>query len=213
MMKKNQPFSLLYQDEDIIVVYKNRDVLTVKTDDKKTFNKNLYFYLKKDLLKKGEELFVVHRLDYETSGILVFARNIETFKKLQLSFKNKTVKRYYEAIIKEKIPLNQELEIHQLLETNKDKIFISDKGKEAITIFKSINYTQIGTALDISIKTGKRNQIRIALSSCSYTLLGDKRYSSSNEKRMYLNAYKIEFPKELGLKQNVFETHPLWIIK
>ncbi len=212
-MKKNQPFILLYQDEDIIVVYKNRDVLTVKTDDKKTYNKNLYYYLKKDLLKKDENLYVVHRLDYETSGIIIFAKNMDTFKKIQTSFLERKVKRNYEAIIKERIPLGEEYEIHQLLESSKDKIFISNNGKEAITKFKSINYTQIGTALNIKIETGKRNQIRIALSTCGYTLLGDKRYSKSIEKRMYLNAYKLEFEKDIGLKHNVFETNPLWIIK
>ena len=64
-MKEHQkcPYVVLYEDEDVLCVYKKQNVFTVKTDDKRTFTHNLYYYLKKDVLKKEEELFVLHRLD------------------------------------------------------------------------------------------------------------------------------------------------------
>ena len=213
MSKDKAPFELLYQDDDILVVYKKRDVLTIKTEDKNTYHKNLYYYLKKDFMKKNEDLYVLHRLDFETSGILVFVKKLEVFKILQTAFKNRDVKRYYEAVVKEKIELNKQVEVHQNLKEVGEKVIVDNDGKEAITIFKATNYIQIGTALDIEIKTGRRNQIRIALNSSNLTLLGDKRYSNSIEKRMYLNEYKIEFPEYCYLKKSSFEVKPLWIIK
>jgi 23S rRNA-/tRNA-specific pseudouridylate synthase len=65
--------------------------------------------------------------------------------------------------------------------------------------------------LNINIETGRRNQIRIALYSLGYTLLGDKRYSNNENKRMYLNSYALVFPSNLGLKENEFITKPLWL--
>jgi 23S rRNA pseudouridine1911/1915/1917 synthase len=209
------PYDIIYEDEDLLVVYKKRDVLTIRTEDKKTFSHNLYHYLREYLKKKHESIFIVHRLDYETSGVIVFAKKEEIKISLQKAFENHEVQRFYEAVISERIPLGEEKTVTQYLEEKGLHVFPStkEKGKEAITILKSSNYIQIGTALDIEIKTGRRNQIRLALQSLGYTLLGDTRYSHSEAKRMYLNAYKLVFPVTLGLKQNVFETKPLWVLK
>lgn len=210
MSQDKCPFILLYQDEDIVVVYKKRDVLTIRTEDKKTFNRNLYYYLKQDVIRDGEKLFVLHRLDYETSGILVFPKKKEVFTRLQSFYVNRSVERLYEAVIKENIPLGERFEVHQLLDDAK-KVQVSIDGKEAITSFAAVNRIQLGTALDIRINTGRRNQIRIALHDCGYTLLGDRRYSNDFNKRMYLNSYRLVFPIEAKLKKREFSLDPLWI--
>lgn len=204
------PFEIIYQDEDILTVYKKRDVLSVKSDDPKTFRHNLYYYLKKDVIKKDEELYVLHRLDYETSGILVFPKKKEVHSLLQKAFQNRDVLREYEAVISEKINLHEAYEVHELL-TDGKKVFSGAEGKEAITSFESMNYIQIGTALKIDIKTGRKNQIRLALHDSGFTLLGDRRYSDSNAKRMYLNHYHLVFPSYCGLKVSDFYMNPLWI--
>lgn len=204
------PFEILYQDEDILAVYKKKDVLTIKSDDPKTFRHNLYYYLKKDVIKKDEELYVLHRLDYETSGILVFPKKKEVHVLLQKTFLNRDVTREYEAVIQEKIKLHESYEIHELL-TDGKKVFSGSEGKEAITSFESMNYIQIGTALKINIKTGRKNQIRLALHDSGLTLLGDRRYSESEAKRMYLNHYHLVFPSYCRLKVSEFSVHPLWI--
>ena len=89
----------------------------------------------------------------------------------------------------------------------------SNEGKEAITYIKANNYIQIGTALQIEIETGRRNQIRLALQSLNLTLIGDKRYAKHQAKRMYLNAYRLSFPKEANLKESDFKMKPLWLIE
>ncbi len=214
-MKKSDkcPYEIIYEDKDIIVVYKKKDVFSIRTTDKKTFAHNLYHYLREYLIKKDESIFIVHRLDYETSGVMIFAKSGQMKQKLQDCFKNHQVERHYEAVIKEKIPLNKTYRVKQYLSMYGKGVIVSNEkeGKEAITNITSINYTNIGTAVDITIETGKHNQIRLAIQHLHLTLLGDKRYSHDEAKRMYLNEYKLVFPTELGLAQSVFETAPLWI--
>jgi 23S rRNA pseudouridine1911/1915/1917 synthase len=212
---KNAPYQILYEDEEILVVYKQRDVFSIRTKDKKTFSHNLYHYLYLYLKEKGENLFVVHRLDYETSGVMIFAKSKAMKEKLQKCFEDRKVERYYEAVIKEKIELGTKHDVLQYLSDgeNGTKVQVVDEktGKDAITHIQAHNYIQIGTALNINIETGRRNQIRIALYSLGYTLLGDKRYSNNENKRMYLNSYALVFPSNLGLKENEFITKPLWL--
>jgi len=213
-MSDKCPYEILYEDESIIVVYKKRNVFTIRTTDKKTYAYNLYHYLKMYMWKKKEDLFIVHRLDYETSGILIFAKSYPMKEKLQKCFEERKVIRDYEAVIQERIPLNQSFHVEQYLEERGFKVFQTDKehGKQAITDISSINYINIGTALKINISTGRKNQIRMAIHSLGFTLLGDKRFANSEAKRMYLNAYRLVFPAELGLKQPEFKVDPLWII-
>lgn len=210
---KTSPYTILYEDDEIITVYKQRDVFSIHTDDKKTYHYNLYHYLSLYLRKKNEKVFIVHRLDYETSGVMVFAKKEEVKKKLQKCFLDRRVDRYYEAVIKEKIPLNESYDVRLFLSDDNKRVEISneEEGKEAITKIKSINYIQIGTALKIKIETGRRNQIRLSIHQLGFTLLGDKRYSLDENKRMYLNSYALIFPSDIGLKKNAFVTKPLWI--
>jgi 23S rRNA pseudouridine1911/1915/1917 synthase len=207
------PYDLLYEDDDIIVVYKKRDVFSVSTTDPATFTHNLFQYLQWYANRKGQKVLVVHRLDYETSGVMIFAKKPEVKERLQKAFEARNVGRFYEAVIAEKIPLNEAHHVEQYLLEEGPRVSVSDAehGKLAITEIVSHNYIQIGTALAIEIKTGRHNQIRLALDSLHFTLLGDKRIAHNEAKRMYLNAYKLTFPPEVGLKKSEFEVAPLWL--
>lgn len=212
-MQDKCPYLILYEDEEILTVYKKRNVFTVATEDKKTFTHNLFHYLKLYVAKKKENLYLVHRLDYETSGILIFAKTIEMQRWLKKQFELRQVERDYEAVIEEKVPLGKEYMVRQYLsEGKKIEITGPEEGREAITKIETHNYIQIGTALKISLETGRRNQIRLAIHSLGFTLLGDNRYSHSQAKRMYLNAYKLSFPNDGSLKKSTFETAPLWLV-
>jgi 23S rRNA-/tRNA-specific pseudouridylate synthase len=208
------PYFFVYEDEEILVVYKKREVFTIHTDDKKTYTHNLHHYLSEYLKKKNEHLFLVHRLDYETSGLLVFAKNATAQAKLKEAFEKRLVERDYEAVVQEKIPLKTRFDVTQYLqEEGKTMAAVApESGKEAITHIEALNYIQIGTALQIRIETGRHNQIRLALASQHLTLLGDTRFAHNQAKRMYLNAYRLAFPPSLGLKQSIFFVKPLWIL-
>lgn len=212
-MQDKCPYSIIYEDNTVLVVYKKRDVFTLRTNDKRTFSHNLYHYLHDYTAKKNERIFIVHRLDYETSGIIIFAKSYQVKETLQKAFENREVTRDYEAVIKEKIPLNKTYHVEQYLEKIGFSVVVStpEKGKLAITDIESTNYINIGTVLKIRISTGRRNQIRLAINSLKLTLLGDKRYSNDEAKRMYLNEYHLGFKPETGLAQLDFKTDPLWI--
>ncbi len=210
---KKCPYSILYEDENLLSVYKERDVFSVATDDIKTRYQNLFSYLKSYAKKKGEEVFLVHRLDYETSGVMVFAKNKETQRYLKSCFENRTVTRLYEAVVREDLDSDYHEIVKQSLMENASYIVKEDdNGKEAITEVTYSNPIQIGTALKIQIYTGRKNQIRYALHSLSLTLIGDKRYSSDSAKRLYLNSYALIFPSSDLLKVTSFQTKPLWLL-
>ncbi len=214
MKDSKAPYEIIYEDDEIIVVYKKRNVLTIRTEDKKTFAYNLYHYLKMYLRKKGENLYIAHRLDYETSGLLVFPKTGVMKQKLQTCFKNRQVLREYECVVQEKLDIHQKFHVEQNLDISKGNVTETDDGgKLAITDIECMNYIQIGSACKVTISTGRKNQIRLAIASLGLTLLGDKRYSNNEAKRMYLNAYHLKFPEDLGLKRNDFYVDPLWIIE
>lgn len=215
-MKKQAPFSVIYEDDDLIVVYKERNVFSIRTNDKHTYSHNLYHYIHEYLSKKGERPFIVHRLDYETSGIMLFAKREDLKEMLQKEFEMHRVKRLYEAAIDERISPNLHFDVKQKLGSNGKggKVFLDPiNGKEAITHLTSKNQIQIGTVLDISIDTGRRAQIRMAITSLGFHLLGDLKYSSTPAKRMYLNAYELDFDESLPIKEHHFKVKPLWLLE
>ena len=210
---KKCPYQILYEDENVLSVYKERNVFSVATEDIKTRYQNLFSYLKSYAKRKGENIYLVHRLDYETSGVMVFAKNQETQRYLKDCFETRSVIRLYEAVVKENVKEDYHILFSQMIkESASYKVKEDEKGKEAITEIYYGNKIQIGTALRIQIHTGRKNQIRLALHSLSLTLIGDKRYAKDTAKRMYLNSYALIFPKSDLLKESRFITPCLWLI-
>ena len=144
---------------------------------------------------------------------MIFAKSKAMQAEIKACFEARSVERYYEAVVKESLTVGKSYEIKQYLAEEGMHVIVSDAehGKEAITLIEAANPIQIGTALRIQIKTGRKNQIRLALRSLGLTLLGDSRYGDNQSKRMYLNAYRLVFPKESGLKVLDFSSEPLWM--
>lgn len=212
-MKKNL-FEILYQDDNVIAVLKKSGVLTIGT--LKDSEHNLYHYVREYANLHRQKVFIVHRLDKDTSGIVLFAKSYALKEKIQKAFENREVVRKYEAVVREKLPLGVEKKVVQFLFYDKrsGRVFTTDdrkKGLDAITYVKTNNHLDIGTALDINIETGRQNQIRLALHSLHYTLIGDEKYAHDTSKKMLLNEYYLELPKYLNLRKTVFETRPLWL--
>jgi 23S rRNA pseudouridine1911/1915/1917 synthase len=207
------PYYVVYEDGDALIVYKKRDVLSVATLDKKTYVHNLQAYLGHYAKESHEQVYLIHRLDVETSGLMIFAKSKTMQEKIKACFEARTVERYYEAVVKESLPIGKVYDVKQYLAEEGMHVIVSDAehGKEALTHIEVANPIQIGTALKIQIETGRKNQIRLAIHSLGLTLLGDNRYSESDAKRMYLNAYRLVFPKESGLKVLDFSSETLWL--
>lgn len=199
-----EDIDIIYEDNDLIVVNKPSGLLTVSTEKEteKTLYKYVSSYIKK--INKKMKIFIVHRLDKDTSGIVVFAKNEKIKKILQDNWNEMVTRKYYavvDGILKEK----QGVIKSYLKEGKNYKTYSSKSGELAITEYKVIEEKN-NTLLEINIKTGKKNQIRVHLNDINHPIIGDKKYNSKIEaSRLMLHAYKLYFTNPINNKKYCFE--------
>ena len=187
-MKKK--LNILFEDKIILIVNKPSGLPTIKSEK---YRNNLYSEVFDYLHKKNQRVFVVHRLDADTSGIVVFAKNEKVKDNLQLNWENVT--RKYLTIVhgqtKEFGIIESYLKETKTLYTYST----NDKsGKYAKTEYKRLSFNKQYTMLEVEIKTGRKNQIRVHMKDNKTPILGDKKYGKKDGFRnMMLYAYKIEF--------------------
>ncbi len=192
-MKKDK-LKIIYEDKYILIVNKPYHMLTIanEKENENTLYHKIYLYLKRK--NKNNKVFIVHRLDYDTSGLIVFAKSIKAKNTLQNNWDK--VNRKYIAIVNGKIEHDQGT-IKSYLKETKTNLVYSTKSKDgslAITNYRKVLETANYTLLDINIKTGKKNQIRVHMNDIGTPILGDKKYGPKNSfKRMYLHAYYLKF--------------------
>lgn len=196
--KKHQPTGMviLHEDRDIIVVDKASGLLTIGTDRDKlrTAHAILNAYVRKGNLRSKNRVFIVHRLDRETSGILVFARNEETKLFLQQNWEQ-TEKNYLAVVHGRLTP--KEGTITSLLAENAAHHVYSTadaaKGKLAHTVYRVVRETRELSLLEIDLLTGRKHQIRVHLAEKGHPLVGDRRYGRGNDSypRLALHARSI----------------------
>lgn len=192
-MKK---MNIIYEDKELLVIDKEPHLLTIKTD--KGIEPNLYSeastYVKKQYPKN--KVFIVNRLDKETSGLVIFAKNQD--KKIYLQNNWSNVKREYYCIVEGHLKEKKGTLKNYLAESKSLEVYITKdpkKGKLAITEYEVLKENKDYSLLKINIKTGRRNQIRVQLSNINHPIIGDKKYNSTKNplKRLGLHAYLIEF--------------------
>ncbi len=209
-MKSNEKIDIIYEDKDLIVVNKPAGLLTVSTDKEKekTLFHKVYTYIKKK--NKNNKVFIVHRLDKDTSGIVLFAKN-ETIKlKLQNDWDKLAKERKYVAIVKGHMQKESAQIVSWLKETKTLMTYssnIPNDGKKAITNYRVISSNNLYSLVDIEIKTGRKNQIRVHMKDLEHPIVGDHKYGNKdNFKRMYLHAYKLTIEHPVTRKILEFET-------
>ncbi len=189
---KSKNIKIIYEDKDIIVVDKPYNLLTISNGKEISLYNLVSDYVKKN--NKKNKIFIVHRLDKDTSGLIVLAKNIKTKNYLQNNWDK--IERRYKAIVIG-ITKNKEILKNYLKENKNHFVYIANSGDLAITEYKKIKEINNNSLLDINIKTGKKNQIRVQLSNINHPILGDKKYGINNYKRLCLHAYKLVlFDKE-----------------
>ncbi len=188
--------AILYEDHDLLVVDKRSGLLTVSTDRIKD---NTAFYLLNSYVKKGNQksknrVFVVHRLDRDTSGVLVFAKNEKAKDYLQEEWPNFDKK--YLAIVQGRLPQKQGVISSYLAENSVHKMYSvndSTKGKLAKTGYKVLKEGREASLLEIDLLTGRKNQIRVHFAEQGFPVLGDKKYGVKDPgvKRLMLHAVSV----------------------
>jgi tRNA pseudouridine32 synthase/23S rRNA pseudouridine746 synthase/23S rRNA pseudouridine1911/1915/1917 synthase len=211
--KRHQPrgLEILYEDKDILVVDKSAGLLTVGTANNKT---NTAYYKLTDYVRKGNSksqsrIFIVHRLDQSTSGVLVFAKNEEAKFRLQSQWKD-TEKKYV-AVVYGQLAKKEDV-ISSYLAENKALIVYSTtdttKGKLARTAYKVLKESKQFSLLEINLLTGRKNQIRVHLADKGHPVVGDRKYGKPKDafRRLALHSKSISFKHPASGRQMTFET-------
>jgi 23S rRNA pseudouridine1911/1915/1917 synthase len=200
---------ILYETKHYLVLSKEAGVVTHPAPGNVggTLANAVLYYLKSNPVKFGDKvrIGIVHRLDKDTSGLIIVAKNDEIQRKLSEQFKSRLVKKNYVALVwgrfsersgEIRLPIGR-----SRVDRKKMKVSI-DRGREAITDFSIIEEFENCTLLDIRPKTGRTHQIRVHFSYIDHPIIGDKKYGNRNTeklaksiklKRQFLHAKKLEF--------------------
>ena len=208
--KKEDNLKIIYEDNNIIVIDKPTKLLTISNKDEK---ENTLYHMVSDYLKKEKKkVFIIHRLDFDTSGVIMFAKNSKVQKMYQDNWNTLAKKREYIAVV-EGIT-NSKGHIESYLKQTKTLQVYSTKNKDglfSITDYERIKYNSNYSLLKIFISTGRRNQIRCHMSDINHPILGDKRYKSKSNplNRLCLHASLLEITNPKTNKVMTFvSTYP-----
>ena len=208
--KKELPFDILFEDDHIIVVNKPSGLLTIATNKEK--EKTLYHIVRDYLISKDKKarIFIVHRLDKDTSGIVILAKDEKTKNILQENWNDYVKLREYVAVVHGTLKKKEDTITQLLKETKTNLVYVTkdSDGKEAITHYKVLKEKEQYSLVSIELETGRKNQIRVAFQSLKNPIVGDKKYGDSKEKaeRLYLHANRLKIYYPEIKKEILFET-------
>jgi 23S rRNA pseudouridine1911/1915/1917 synthase len=202
---------VLYEDDAIMVINKPSGLLTIATENEKreTAYYLLNAYFKERNPTRPDRIFIVQRLDRETSGLIVFAKNETTKKKLQDDWEH-AEKKYYAVV--EGLPKQREGKIESYLnETKAFKVYsdaMSDQAKHAVTRYKVLKANRAHALLEILLDTGRKHQIRVHVSDLGCPVVGDRKYGAVTNpiRRIALHAYSLSFTHPVTKKRMQFST-------
>ncbi len=194
--RANLPFPVLYEDQDAIVVDKPPGISTSSTDGSVNIQQIVTQSLQNQSKGKSRA-YVVHRLDKEVSGALLFARSVDVMNKIKDTWKE-TEKHYY-ALVEGSPPKQEGTVKGWLIEDKSQKVhstFEREEAKFAVTHYKVLKSVGNCTLLDIKTETGRKNQIRVHLSDMGCPIVGDHKYGAATDfkRRVRLHAYSLSFP-------------------
>jgi 23S rRNA pseudouridine1911/1915/1917 synthase len=198
--KINQPTpKIIYEDDELLVIDKPSGLLTIASDNEKlmTAYRLMTDYVR--LKNPYARLYVVHRIDRDTSGILMFCKNDQIRDTLQTQWNDLVTKRGYYAIV-DGVPKEAKKTIRTWLHQTSTQLMYSrdyddDEGQEAITHYQVKKALSKHAFLDVRIDTGRKNQIRVHLKELGHPVIGDDKYHALSDpiKRLGLHAYALEF--------------------
>lgn len=203
--------AIIHEDRDLIVVDKPPGLLTISTDREKS--RTAYFiltdYVRKGVAKSRNRIFIVHRLDRETSGILIFAKNEAAKFRLQSQWQD--TKKKYLAVVHGRCAKRAETITTYLAENQAHGVYTTHdarKGKLAHTAYKVLKQTKDFSLLEINLLTGRKHQIRVHLAGIGHPVVGDPRYGQERKEfnRLALHAQSISFAHPFSGEQLSFDT-------
>ena len=196
-MQLNQ-LRIVFEDRSVVIVDKPVNLLTMATQAERTRTVYAALRARANSKRPPEKIFIVHRLDREASGLLVFAKTIEAKEHLQSQFKDHSAGRRYIAVVEGRVARDNFTIRSHLAENAAYRVYSSRKpglGKIAVTHARVIQRRPKATVLEIRLETGRKHQIRVHLAEEGHPIVGDKIYGSRSNpiRRLALHAAHLEF--------------------
>ena len=202
---------ILFEDPYLIVIEKEAGMLSIATAKEKllTTYSILSAHVKKE--DPANRIFVLHRLDRDTSGVMMFAKSEEVQEIMQKAWQEAIVRRSYIAVVEGQVEKEEDT-IRSFLKENKMLIMYSTKvpgeGDEAITHYKVLKRNEEFSLLQVELETGRKNQIRVHMKELGHPIAGDKKYGSKVNplRRTCLHANLLAFKHPISGEELSFET-------
>lgn len=189
---------IVFEDDSVIVVDKPEGLLTMATDTERS--RTAYSMVRRYLNSKRppEHLFIVHRLDREASGLLVFAKSPEVKQHLQDQFKAHTAGRRYVAVVEGRLNADDFTVRSYLTENAAYRVYSTKNtkaGKLAVTHIHVVKKSAKNTTVEVKLETGRKHQIRVHLAENGHPIIGDKNYGSRTDpiRRLALHGAHLDF--------------------
>jgi len=200
--------TLVHEDDAILVVVKPAGLLTIATERER--ERTAYRLLWDYLGSKQARPFIVHRLDRETSGLLVFAKSESVKRTLQAQFEARTVERVYRALVEGRPAREQGTLESRLAEDRMLRVRSGERGRVAITHYRVLAARRENTLLELRLGTGRRHQIRVQLAESGWPIVGDVTHGGprTGAGRLCLHATRLGFDHPVTGARVVFESAP-----
>ncbi len=195
----NPRIKIVYEDDDIIVVNKGYGLLAVGTDSKRD---GTAYSILRDYVKRvdpRQKLFIVHRLDQHTSGLMMFAKTAEAKETMQHNWNNMVLERRYVAVVEGGAPDPSEGIVRSRLAENAEHVvYVTDDaeaGREAVTEYRTLAARGNYALVELQLATGRKNQIRVHMQQIGHPIAGDRKYGAATApiRRLALHARTLRF--------------------
>ena len=208
---KNPRVELVYEDEHILVINKGYGLLSMGTDTKKdgTAYSIMREYVKYNNPKA--KVFIVHRLDRDTSGLMMLAKTVEAKDAMQHNWNNMVLNRKYVCVVEGAVEQAEGVIKSYLAENSQFEVYSTDdpkKGQLAVTRYKCLRATKNYSLMEVELDTGRKNQIRVHMKDIGHPIAGDRKYGAGHSpiNRLALHAQTLRFVHPITHKEMNFST-------
>lgn len=207
----NRRLNIVYEDDDIIVVNKGYGLLSMGNDKVKD---GTAYSILKDYIKwvdPRQKIFIVHRLDRDTSGLMMFAKSVQSKEAMQHNWNNMVLNRTYVAVVEGSVEDEEGTIRTYLAENSKYEVYVTEnpnEGQLAVTRYKVLSRKNGYTLMELELDTGRKNQIRVHMKHIGHPITGDRRYGadSSPIHRLALHARTLRFVHPITRREMNFST-------